>query len=88
MFPNATELREGYTVRSAAGYRYTQYVPYDCVGSFRGNWSVGHEWLHADEELYDDYRRDPWETTNFAAVANYSHVVTELRAVLRQQYAP
>ena len=43
MFPNATELREGYTVRSAAGYRYTQYVPYDCVGSFRGNWSVGHE---------------------------------------------
>ena len=35
-----------------------------------------------------DYARDPWETTNFAAVANYSHVVAELRAVLRQQYAP
>ena len=26
---NTTGLREGYTVRSAAGYRYTTYVPYN-----------------------------------------------------------
>ena len=39
-----------------------------------------------DDELYD-YTRDPWETTNFAKVANYSHAVAELRAVLRKQYA-
>ena len=56
-----TGLREGYTVRSAKGYRYTRYVPYD-VTTFTGNWSV----TSGDEELYD-YNTDPWETTNFAA---------------------
>jgi iduronate 2-sulfatase len=85
--PNTTGLREGYTVRSAAGFRYTQYVPYDAVTTFRGNWTAVAPGLGApDEELYD-YSRDPWETTNFAAEANYSHVVAELRAVLREQYA-
>ena len=47
-------LREGYTVRSASGYRYTTYVPYS-LATFSGNWSgpVG------DEELYD-YNTDRW----------------------------
>ena len=71
---NETGLRQGYTVRSAAGYRYTQYVPYD-TATFTGNWS---EALDDDSELYD-YNNDKWETTNFAAVANYSHVVAELK---------
>jgi hypothetical protein len=35
-----------------------------------------------------DYNSDKWETTNFAAVANYSHVLAELKVVLRKQFAP
>ena len=45
---NETGLRQGYTVRSATGYRYTQYVPYDTT-TFTGNWS---EALVDDIELY------------------------------------
>jgi hypothetical protein len=73
-------LRQGYTVRSATGYRYTTYVPYNTT-TFAGNWLAA----LGDEELYD-YNRDKWETTSFAAVANYSKVKAELRAVLLKQY--
>jgi hypothetical protein len=45
------------------------------------SWSVA----LGDEELYD-YKRDRWETTNFAAAANYSKIKAELRAVLLKQY--
>ena len=74
-------LREGYTVRSAAGYRYTTYVPYNLT-TFSGDWTgpVG------DEELYD-YNTDRWETTNFAYNGSYAGIVAELRQVLLKQYA-
>ena len=78
---NETGLREGYTVRSSKGFRYTQYVPYN-KSTYCGDWDAA---LHDDEELYD-YNTDPWETTNFASNASYSAVVAELRAVLRAQY--
>jgi arylsulfatase A-like enzyme len=77
---NETGLREGYTVRSAAGFRYTRYVPYN-TSSFSGDWAAAGD----DEELYD-YNIDPWETTNFASNGSYATVVAELRAVLRKQY--
>ena len=81
VFPkNLTGLRQGYTVRSATGYRYTTYVPYSTT-TFVGNWTAA----LGDEELYD-YNRDKWETTSFAAVANYSKIKAELRAVLLRQY--
>ena len=78
---NETVLREGYTVRSATGYRYTTYVPYSSA-TFTGNWSapVG------DEELYD-YNTDRWETTNFAYNATYAPIVAEMRQILLDQYA-
>lgn len=74
-------LRQGYTVRSASGYRYTTYVPYS-TATFKGEWSA----TGGDEELYD-YNADPWETTNFAANASYSATLATLKAVLRAQYA-
>ena len=77
---NETQYRQGYTVRSTTGYRYTTYVPYNLT-SFRGDWSAP----LGDEELYD-YTRDKWETTNWARAGNYSAVLAELRQVLRQQY--
>jgi iduronate 2-sulfatase len=60
-------LREGYTVRSASGYRYTTYVPYN-VTSFAGDWDA----MVGDEELYD-YNRDRYSTrleTEFCARLN------------------
>eukprot|EP00928_Gymnodinium_smaydae_P090310 TRINITY_DN74136_c0_g1_i1.p1 TRINITY_DN74136_c0_g1~~TRINITY_DN74136_c0_g1_i1.p1 ORF type:complete len:575 (-),score=19.92 TRINITY_DN74136_c0_g1_i1:130-1791(-) len=78
---NVTGPRMGYTVRSSDGYRYTEYVPYNHI-TFRGRWSEA-----ADPELYD-YNEDYWETTNFALNASYADTVAELRAALRQQYAP
>ena len=77
---NATELREGYSVRSALGYRYTVYVPYnfsDCAGNWWGP--------RGDEELYD-YNIDPWESVNRAHNASYASVLAELRDVIRRQY--
>merc|ERR1712048_750929 len=79
---NETTLRMGYTVRSSDGYRYTEYVPYDRT-TFRGHWAHESE----DPELYD-YSNDPWETTNFAQNPSHVETVKELKAVLRQQYAP
>jgi len=78
---NETVLREGYTVRSATGYRYTTYVPYSNT-AFTGNWSAP----IGDEELYD-YNRDRWETTNFADNVTYAPIVAELRQILLKQYA-
>ena len=77
-----TGLREGYTVRSAAGFRYTRYVPYN-TSSFSGDWAAGAG--DDDEELYD-YNIDPWETTNFVENVTYAAVVAELRMVLQEQY--
>lgn len=79
---NETALRMGYTVRSADGYRLTEYVTYN-LRVFRGEWKQG----VGDLELYD-YNRDPWETQNHAGNSTYGPVVARLRAVLRQQYAP
>jgi iduronate 2-sulfatase len=40
-FNNGTySFRMSYTVRSATGYRFTQYVPYDPIHTHRGNWSA------------------------------------------------
>eukprot|EP00658_Telonema_sp_P-2_P025178 TRINITY_DN20138_c0_g1_i1.p1 TRINITY_DN20138_c0_g1~~TRINITY_DN20138_c0_g1_i1.p1 ORF type:complete len:541 (-),score=105.76 TRINITY_DN20138_c0_g1_i1:398-2020(-) len=77
-------FRMGYTVRTVDGYRFTEYVPYDHVSSFRGDWDDGS--VH-DVELYD-YNSDPWETQSFAADSKYRSKVAELKAVLRAQYAP
>lgn len=77
---NETRLREGYTIRSASGYRYTTYVPYD-VNTFTGDWNAP----LGDEELYD-YNIDKWETTSFASHANYTQLKSELRAALIEQY--
>jgi arylsulfatase A-like enzyme len=79
--PNATAgLREGYSVRSAKGYRYTTYVSYNAT-ECSGDWTAP----RGDEELYD-YNVDPWETVNRAGNATYVAVLAELRAVLRRQY--
>ena len=43
-------FRMGYTVRSADGYRCTEYVPYDNVRAYRGDWSDSQG---DDVELYD-----------------------------------
>jgi iduronate 2-sulfatase/deleted-in-malignant-brain-tumors protein 1 len=76
-----TNFRQGYTVRTQDGFRYTEYVDYDkreCVG----HWTD----TAIDPELYD-YNVDQWETTNFAGNATYSAKVTELMAVLRSQFS-
>ena len=66
--PNATQLREGYSVRSSKGFRYTTYVPYSFSvgGTCKGDWLAP----RGDEELYD-YNVDPWETVNHATNASY-----------------
>ena len=76
-------FRQGYTVRSVDGYRYTEYVYYNLT-TFRGEWhSAG---AYDDIELYD-YNLDKWETTNFAADASHAAVAARLRAALLAQYA-
>jgi arylsulfatase A-like enzyme len=78
---NATgPLRMGYTVRSAAGFRYTEYVKYD-EAAHVGTWGA----QSSDPELYD-YTADLWETTNRALDPAYAATVVELKAVLRKQY--
>jgi len=75
-----TSLREGYSVRSASGFRYTIYVPYNFT-TCAGNWSGP----PGDEELYD-YNTDPWESVNQAHNESYTIVLAELRNVIRRQY--
>lgn len=77
---NETGLREGYTIRSTSGYRYTTYVPYD-ISTFTGDWAAP----LGDEELYD-YNIDRWETTSYAEHADYANIKSELRAALLKQY--
>jgi hypothetical protein len=74
----------GYTVRSADGFRLTQYVPYSFV-LHTGNWRspIGKD----DLELYD-YNTDPDERFNQAANPKHRDVVTKLVAVLKEQYDP
>ena len=79
---NVTHFRMGYTVRTADGYRYTEYVPYNRL-TFRGHWSED----SSDPELYD-YINDYWETTNWAQNSSYAGIVAKLKDVLRKQYAP
>jgi len=79
---NVTGFRMGYTVRSSEGYRYTEYVPYNPL-TFHGQWYPE----SSDPELYN-YNEDYWETINWAQNASLQSVVTELKAVLRSQYAP
>lgn len=82
--PGAKVFRMGYTVRTADGYRFTQYVPYS-LKLFRGIWAdLAKE---DDFELYD-YTTDPTETVNQVFNAKYAAVVTKLKAVLRNQYDP
>ena len=77
-------FRQGYTVRSADGYRYTEYVDYNLT-TFRGEWHSAA--AYDDTELYD-YNTDRWETTNFAAEPSHAAVAARLRAALLKQYAP
>lgn len=79
---NQTTFRMGYTVRSADGHRYTEYVPYNRL-HFKGHWTESSD----DPELYD-YNVDPYETMNLAFNTSYAEVVAELKAVLRKQFAP
>lgn len=82
--PGETVYRMGYTVRTADGYRFTQYVPY-LIREFKGIWAD--ERNDDDLELYD-YNTDPNETVNQASNPKYSDIVQKLRGVLRQQYDP
>ena len=75
-------FRQGYTVRSSDGYRYTEYVDYDPV-KFQGHWTD----TPIDAELYD-LNADQWETTNAAAEPGQAGKVRELMAALRAQYSP
>lgn len=75
-------LQMGYTVRSADGYRYTEYVPYNPY-THLGDWTDAKGML--DPELYD-YNHDNWETTNVAANPLYARQVQALKSVLRNQY--
>lgn len=80
--PGAKTFRMGYTVRSADGFRLTEYVPYLQL-VHRGVWANA---SGADElELYD-YNTDPDERVNQAANEKYTDVVTKLKQVLREQY--
>ena len=74
-------FRMGYSVRSAAGYRWTEYVPYNKY-TYSGTWTATPA---GDTELYD-YNTDPNETTNQAGNPSYAKVVAELMAALRAQY--
>ena len=82
---NSTTLgfRMAYTVRSLAGYRVTEYVPYD-PSQWIGDWDSSK--ATNDLELYD-YNVDPFETTNCWNDSKYEKVLTELRSVLRAQFA-
>jgi hypothetical protein len=75
-----TNFRQGYTVRTSDGFRYTEYVEYD-TKRFVGNWTD----TAIDPELYD-YNIDKWETTNFATNTTYAAKLAELKARLRTQY--
>jgi arylsulfatase A-like enzyme len=77
-------FRMGYTVRSKAGFRLTQYVPYD-LKTHSGTWAdiLGKD----DLELYN-YNTDPDERVNQAANPEYAGVVKELQAVLKNKYVP
>ena len=77
-----SNFRQGYTVRSSDGYRYTEYVDYDPV-QFQGHWTD----TPIDAELYD-LNADQWETTNAAAEPGLAGKVRELMAALRAQYSP
>eukprot|EP00035_Acanthoeca_spectabilis_P000526 m.73923 g.73923 ORF g.73923 m.73923 type:complete len:208 (-) comp10255_c0_seq1:52-675(-) len=80
--PGEKVFRMGYTVRTADGYRFTQYVPYSQL-THRGVWAnLQHD---DDMELYD-YNNDPDERANQAANPSYASVVTRLQAVLRAQF--
>lgn len=78
--------RMGYTVRTASGFRFTEYVPYDDTpGRNIGNWTEDASHPH-DVELYD-YNVDPWETANVAAHPAHADLVQQLKRVLRHQFA-
>lgn len=83
--PGVDYFRMGYTVRTADGYRYTQYVPYD-TETYKGNWSAPLS-EHSDPELYD-YNTDPDERVNQALNSSYASIVKRLQNILSQKYAP
>ena len=82
--PGATGFRMGYTVRTADGYRLTQYVQYSVLLR-RGTWPASVD--QQDLELYN-YSSDPDETINQAGNPALLGVLTRLKAVLKAQYAP
>jgi hypothetical protein len=75
-----TNWRQGYSVRSNDGFRYTEYVAYDPT-LFKGSWTS----TPIDAELYD-LNTDAGESINAAADPKYATKVHELMAVLRSQY--
>ena len=89
-YNNGTYIfRMSYTIRSATGYRFTQYVPYDPVVAHKGNWSACDTSYFGpcERELYD-YNEDKWETKNWIGEPKLAGVVAELSAALRRQYEP
>jgi len=80
--PGANVNRMGYSVRTADGFRLTQYVPYSDF-EHRGVWNKPP--AATDLELYV-YSVDPHETVNQAGNSTYANVVTRLAAVLRAQF--
>ena len=77
--------RMGDAVRSAT-HRLVEYVPYDDVVRFVGNWTEDPARPPHDLELYD-LVVDPHETTNAAGLPENAALVRALRAALRAQFS-
>ena len=69
----------GYTVRSDAGYRLTEYYPYNHT-TFSANWDGG----MLAREFYD-YNMDPLETVNQVHNSSYTSLINDMHTVMRAQ---
>jgi len=87
-------FRMAYSVRSADGFRLTEYVPYS-LSNYTGTWPTpapessgggGGGGGDDDLELYD-YTVDPHETSNVVGVPAHAGTVARLRLALRYQFA-
>ena len=82
-------FRMAYSVRSADGFRLTEYVPYS-LSNYTGTWPTPASEPSGggddDLELYD-YTVDPHETSNVVGVPAHAGTVARLRLALRYQFA-
>ena len=89
-----TFFRMAYSVRSADGFRLTEYVPYSLT-NYTGTWPLASDPGGEDNggggggdlELYA-YAEDPHEMSNVVGFATHAGTVARLRLVLRRQFVP